>query len=56
MELKITVFRSTKAFLENKSCFKETMLDVPKDFSYSNLILAFKSVFGVNSKIQFFVS
>lgn len=53
MDLKINVYCSPECLLENKTCFKETMHDVPDDFGYANLVKAFKSVFGNLCVIQF---
>lgn len=53
MDLKISIYRRTQDLLNDKSCFKETIKDVPNDFGYSNLILALKSVFGNMCIIQF---
>lgn len=53
MDLKISIYRRTQDLLNDKPCFKESIKDVPTDFGYSNLILAFKSVFGQTCLIEF---
>lgn len=53
MDLKICVYRNSKAILDNKPCFRETIVDVKPGFGYENLVLAMKSVFGEKSFIDF---
>ena len=45
MELKIIVNRSVEKFIENKPCFKETVI-LSDHFNYNGMILTFKSIFG----------
>ena len=53
MDLKITVYKTTQHLLDNKECFRETINVVSDDFGYSNLIKAFRDVFGPLSVINF---
>lgn len=53
MDLNISVYKTAQHLLDSKECFRVTVKDVPDDFGYSNLIKAFKSVFGPLSVIHF---
>lgn len=53
MDLKITVYRTTQHLLDNQDCFRETIKDVSDVFGYTNLIKAFRDVFGPLSVINF---
>lgn len=56
MDLTISVYKTSQHFIDNKECFRETINDVSDDFGYSNIINAFRDVFGPLSVIIFCIT